>query len=180
MSGAATRRSRSGPSGFSADWISHGAAAKQPVRMNASERISELCSIRLEQLHLDAGFVTVIGKVAPGRGWEDALEAVLRERLNGIAQRAHDNGVEDLRKGTRPGGTLGLVSVVAQRPFPFSVTAAGPCTTRLYDAQQLLALMHSDGEVALDLANSIGNEDRFDIVQHLPRVRPATPAFAAA
>ncbi|GAA4353750.1 hypothetical protein GCM10023165_44290 [Variovorax defluvii] len=66
--------------------------------------------------------------------------------------RVRPNGVEDLRKGARPGGTLGLVSVVAQRPFPFSVTATGPCTTRLYDAQQLLALMHSDGEVALDLA----------------------------
>jgi CRP/FNR family cyclic AMP-dependent transcriptional regulator len=69
--------------------------------------------------------------------------------------RIRPNGVEDLRKGTRPGGTLGLVSVVAQRPFPFSVTAAGPCTTRLYDAQQLLVLMHSDGEVALDLARAL-------------------------
>ena len=66
--------------------------------------------------------------------------------------RIRSNGIEDLRKGTRPGGTLGLVAVVAQRPFPFSVTAAGPCTTRLYDAKQLLALMRSDGDVALDLA----------------------------
>lgn len=65
------------------------------------------------------------------------------------------NGVEDLRKGARPGGSLGLVAVVAQRPFPFSVTAAGPCMTRLYDAQQLLALMRSDGEVALDLARTL-------------------------
>ncbi len=69
--------------------------------------------------------------------------------------RIRPNGVEDLRKGTQPGGTLGLVSVVAQRPFPFSVTAAGPCSTRLYDAKKLLALMSSDGDVALDLARSL-------------------------
>ena len=65
------------------------------------------------------------------------------------------NGAEDLRKGVRPGGTLGLVAVVAQKPFPFSVTANGACRTRLYDSQKVLELMRDDGAVALDLARSL-------------------------
>jgi integrase/recombinase XerD len=46
-------------------------------------RISELCNLRLEQLHLDAGFITVIGKgnkervVPMGRKAVDALERYL-------------------------------------------------------------------------------------------------------
>ena len=69
--------------------------------------------------------------------------------------RMRPDGVEDLRQGVRPGGMLGLVSVVAERPFPFSVTAAGSCRTRLYDPEKLLALMRADADVGVDLARSL-------------------------
>jgi CRP-like cAMP-binding protein len=82
--------------------------------------------------------------------WIIGLE---RGRLR--VSRIRPDGREDLRPGVRPGGMLGLVSVIAQRPFAFSVAAAGTCSTRLFDSQRLLALMRADAEVALDLARSL-------------------------
>jgi CRP-like cAMP-binding protein len=106
-----------------------------------------------------------LARISHERSWKDgdvllhggevARWIIGREQGRLRVARIRPSGAEDLRKGVRPGGTLGLVSVVAQRPFPFSVTAAGPCVTRLYDAQKVLALMREDGEVALDLARSL-------------------------
>src|SRR5205085_4032046 len=62
------------------------------------------------------------------------------------------DGTEDLRQGARPGRPLGLTSVVGGRPFPFNVTASGPCTARLYDGPAMLALMEADPALSLDIA----------------------------
>lgn len=71
------------------------------------------------------------------------------------AARVTTEGLEVLRRGVRPGGLLGLIAVVANRPFPYTVTAVSDCHARVYDSNQLLALMRSDGEFAFELAATI-------------------------
>lgn len=122
------------------------AAGERALSARTRER---LAGISRERIWEDGDVLLRAGEEARWIiGLEQGLLRVARTRLN---------GTEDLRKGVRPGGTLGLVSVVAQRPFQFFVTASGPCRTRLYDAQKVLALMHDDGEVALDLARSLAH-----------------------
>lgn len=119
-------------------------ATQRALTARTRERLAAISHVRSWN---DGDVLLLAGSVAR---WIIGLE---EGRLR--VARIRPNGVEELRKGVRPGGTLGLVSVVAQRPFPFSVTAAGPCRTRLYAAEQVIALMRADGEVALDLARSL-------------------------
>jgi integrase/recombinase XerD len=71
-------------------------------------RISELCNIRLEQLHLESGFVTVIGK-----GNKERVVPVGRQAVAAL-QRYLDAGRPKLVKPRSPGTVF-----LTKRGFPF-------------------------------------------------------------